>query len=1147
MPVLALAFFLVLPVAEAATNISGTISSDTTWTVVDSPVIITGTVTVASGVTLTIEPGVVVKMEGSSPFIINGTLRAIGSEAEPIYFTSSRDDEVGGDSNSNGSATLPAARDWRTIQFNAGSVGKLDNVVVRYGGWKNTSIKALPAIYNNGGSITIDNSEIALNGHSGIAQVGGQINLNGSSISDNEYGLIVQNGEADLTGNSFSNHTKMGLLAFGSGGLFLSDNTFLNNQAAANIGLQFPRTITHEGNSASGGSLNGLVLRGPVSGEVTLDGSDMPYLIDSGGTLDATGAITVTTENNLNVPTLNTLNLSPGVVIKFGPSAFVTINGTLNVNGTKDEPVFLTSYKDDEAYGDTNDDGSASSPSHSDWKQIKFNSGSIGAFDFAVIRYGGARVGTDLTQTGILNTGGNIMIENSQIHNNNLYGLTNTTGMATIHNSSLSGHGTFALWNKLTTPLDATNNYWGDSSGPYHSTLNPGGLGDKVSDSVLFDPWLYFYCTSECKPTILFLPGIKASRLYKDGLLGTEDQLWETLNSQDIAQLVMDNDGNSINDIYTKDVIDSAYGLEVYDDFLSFLVNLNDQDVINDFSIFPYDWRYDVFDIVESGTNRDFGKVYLVETIENLAISNGGPVTIIAHSNGGLLAKALIQQLEMDGKSYLIDRLILLASPQLGTPKTIASLLHGYDEGILTPNLKVPLINESTMRTVSVNLPGAYGLLPSKLLIDNLSEAVVKFGNQDANALYIDAYGNSIDNQEELYAFLTGQEGRPEAEEQKLEQPIKASSQLVAKSSEYHNGSLDNWLAPENIDIVEIVGTGLPTFKALYYQSFPYKECNPIDGCVTTLVSKPVPELDNWGDGTVLSKSATSYPGAKRLFYVDLEEADSTYDFSYRHHDIGNLPEIQELIRNTLENNFDLLPRFVSQTEPVFNEPYDLVSVHSPVSLSAIDEFGNRTELVTNSDYAEIKTDIPGSGYFELAEGKYLLIPSNINYQVELLGQDDGFYNLVIDKLVNGTAENVSRYELASTTPTMITRFKKSEDIFSNLEIDFDGDGEIDEIRTPGGELVNDNTEYSLSEVVDYIKSLGLKKKDETKLVVKLHLYYQSLNFKIGPPNKNNITNKLSDKLYKDFVKTLTKLKNTGAVSDSEYTVIISMVNKLKV
>jgi len=37
--------------------------------------------------------------------------------------------------------------------------------------------------------------------------------------------------------------------------------------------------------------------------------------------------------------------------------------------------------------------------------------------------------------------------------------------------------------------LDARGNWWDHVSGPYHPTLNPGGLGGNVSDHVLFEPW----------------------------------------------------------------------------------------------------------------------------------------------------------------------------------------------------------------------------------------------------------------------------------------------------------------------------------------------------------------------------------------------------------------------------------------------------------------------------------------------------------------------------------------------------------------------------------------------------------------------------------------------------------------------------------
>ena len=38
--------------------------------------------------------------------------------------------------------------------------------------------------------------------------------------------------------------------------------------------------------------------------------------------------------------------------------------------------------------------------------------------------------------------------------------------------------------------LDAEYNWWGDASGPYHPTTNPGGTGGAVSDNVDYDPWL---------------------------------------------------------------------------------------------------------------------------------------------------------------------------------------------------------------------------------------------------------------------------------------------------------------------------------------------------------------------------------------------------------------------------------------------------------------------------------------------------------------------------------------------------------------------------------------------------------------------------------------------------------------------------------
>ena len=83
--------------------VSGTISQDTVWSMTNNlgrPYVVTGNVTVNTGSTLRIEPGTIVKFRRSGlRLIINGILDAQGTPTSPIYFTSERDDSVGGDTN----------------------------------------------------------------------------------------------------------------------------------------------------------------------------------------------------------------------------------------------------------------------------------------------------------------------------------------------------------------------------------------------------------------------------------------------------------------------------------------------------------------------------------------------------------------------------------------------------------------------------------------------------------------------------------------------------------------------------------------------------------------------------------------------------------------------------------------------------------------------------------------------------------------------------------------------------------------------------------------------------------------------------------------------------------------------------------------
>ncbi|MDP2647928.1 MAG: hypothetical protein Q8P35_01655, partial [Candidatus Yanofskybacteria bacterium] len=64
---------------------------------------------------------------------------------------------------------------------------------------------------------------------------------------------------------------------------------------------------------------------------------------------------------------------------------------------------------------------------------------------------------------------------------------TAATGI-TINNNNITSNLGFGVNNEGIGVLNATNNWWGDASGPMIDT-NPGGLGDAVSTNVIYSPW----------------------------------------------------------------------------------------------------------------------------------------------------------------------------------------------------------------------------------------------------------------------------------------------------------------------------------------------------------------------------------------------------------------------------------------------------------------------------------------------------------------------------------------------------------------------------------------------------------------------------------------------------------------------------------
>ncbi len=84
-------------------------------------------------------------------------------------------------------------------------------------------------------------------------------------------------------------------------------------------------------------------------------------------------------------------------------------------------------------------------------------------------------------------------IDNNTVSNNSngimLYGASAGTD---VHYNDIYGNDMWGVfvYNVNALQVDGRNNWWGNRSGPHHTTGNPQGTGDNVTDHVTFRPWL---------------------------------------------------------------------------------------------------------------------------------------------------------------------------------------------------------------------------------------------------------------------------------------------------------------------------------------------------------------------------------------------------------------------------------------------------------------------------------------------------------------------------------------------------------------------------------------------------------------------------------------------------------------------------------
>lgn len=623
-------------------------------------------------------------------------------------------------------------------------------------------------------------------------------------------------------------------------------------------------------------------------------------------------------------------------------------------------------------------------------------------------------------------------------------------------------------------------------------------------------------CTENCHSNILFLPGFLGSRLYTDQ--GKENRsLWEPNGAQDLEDLAINADGTSKLPVYVGEIVDSIHNIpaffSIYGELKEHLDTLVTQEKITAWGSYPYDWRYDVFNVVDEGTlQKDGSRIFLAPLVEGLASqSKTGKVTIVGHSNGGLLAKALMVRLQAEGKEDLVDRIIMVGTPQTGTPQGMLGLLHGNK--IFPPY--VPLASEA--RGAAASMPGSYALAPSSGYFNQVSSPVAVFAPGASTNAMVEEYGSTLDSFTEMVSFMKNvPETRENPTEQDDETPLPLSRELIEKAEDTH-AVLDTWTPPDGVQVYEVVGWGNNTAVGVRYYTEETFSCpsGPLSCALRSSIDyKPLRVND--GDDTVIASSASYMDNAVYFNLDKLIELPRPDREARKHDNLTESPKFHQYLDYLLgiATNYrtDL---FVEEEPDGAGVELTTVSVHSPVIFSMKDEEGNETGIfpVPDSDLYYYKEEIPNSSVFLGGEGKYISVPKGSSYQIRVEGIGNGTFDLQVeDEEENVTEEFKDVVVNVHTTATT----QLSEEDISTLVVDENGDDSPDRYIVPKeGSLTIAELLTNLKTEVSSLSTIQTNQK--TKLLNRIATIEKKIEKK--KTKQSHVLEKLKTKIVKKIAK----------------------------
>ncbi len=473
--------------SQADTTVGGRIAADTTWTLANSPYVVTSSVqvygTTSTPVTLTIEPGVTVKFNNNMSLQIGsgankGALISQGTSTNRITFTRS--------------GTSGA---WTGLNFQDGTVD--GTTIIEY-----ADIQYSAGVTITSASPTIRNSTITNVTGYGLTLNSSNPVIDTVTISNaGIYGIYLSSSSPIITSGSLSNSSTTGHGIYGTGspsisnytvsivntanyyGIYLSSGSTsslsITNSSIAN-GLYLGtanitptitgNTITNSDNSPvhAGANIIGQIMNNNtvtgmssagkievVSEQVRQDARwakwNAPYVVVSG---------TVSIYKDTTSP--STLTIDPGVTVKFASGAGLQIangasQGALVAQGTAGNRITFTRNGTSGTWvGLSFHDGTIDNSTIIEYADVQYSTGVYITQASPVIRNSTI---TDVTGNGLYLITSNPTLENVTISNNGSYGIympyssSPVINGGSITNTNTTGYGIYGVGSPVISNL----------------------------------------------------------------------------------------------------------------------------------------------------------------------------------------------------------------------------------------------------------------------------------------------------------------------------------------------------------------------------------------------------------------------------------------------------------------------------------------------------------------------------------------------------------------------------------------------------------------------------------------------------------------------------------------------------------------------